>query len=77
MAPKAKSKQSSTEGRTLFSATEQAHGDHVAGYAALNRHADGSLWITVRSSGGAATAGIQLSEEQLAQLASSINEELS
>lgn len=76
MAQKTNSKKLDGAGRTIFSVTEQAHGDHVAGYATINRHADGAVWLTVRSSGGEATAGVQISEEQLAQMASAINDEL-
>lgn len=68
--------QSKKTNRTVFSFTEQAHGAHIPGYAALNTHADGSHWLTVRTSGGAQTAGICIPKDQLKLLAEAIAAEL-
>jgi len=73
---KEKLKASAEAPRNVFAYTEQAHGDHVPGYAALNKCADGSHWLTVRTSGGKETAGVCIPKEQLKQLYVSIATEL-
>lgn len=67
-------KQSDT--RNVFAYTEQAHGDHVAGYVSVNRCADGSYWLTARASGSLAITGLRVPEDQLKQFAESILAEL-
>ena len=56
----------------LFAYTETAYGGHYPGYASLNRHADGSHWLTVRTSGGNSTAAVCLPESELKQLAAAL-----
>ena len=60
----------------VFAYTEQSHGNHIPGYASLNKHADGSYWLTVRTSGGKETAGVQIPEDQLKAMVEGISAEL-
>lgn len=76
MAKKAQTETAAVTPKNVFAYTEQAHGSHVPGYASLNKCADGSYWMTVRTSGGVATAGVCIPEDQLKQLAAAISTEL-
>jgi hypothetical protein len=76
MAKKAQTEVAAVTPKNVFAYTEHAHGSHVPGYASLNKHADGSYWLTVRTSGGAETAGMCIPEDQLKQLAAAIAADL-
>lgn len=64
-----------TSAKNVFAYTETAY-EIMPGYASLNRHEDGTHWLTLRTTGSAVTAGLRMPPEELRKFAESVLEEL-